>query len=196
MCVCVCVSQTFSPSTSFPLHHLLTYFDPHPAIIHANGVRHLIYGGRHHIWPIMQWGLCVWPQSFCSGLRAPDCLRYTWACCRLFLFIAGWTVGMCDMNVYGECKECVLLCAVWLYAWVYGVWQKVVVLQMAGGKERCVVALIQPAILVSTNQGLPVPREAWVHLPKPCEQHTLCLSFIHKHAHTHSNSYAMFGITC
>ncbi len=107
VCVCVCVSQTFSPSTSFPLHHLLTYFDPHPAILHANGVRHLIYGGRHHIWPIMQWGLCVWPQSFCSGLRAPDCLRYTWACCRLFLFIAGWTVGMCDMNVYGECKECV-----------------------------------------------------------------------------------------
>lgn len=29
-----------------------------------------------------------------------------------------------------------------------------------GGRERCVVALIWSAILVSTNQGLPVPRRA------------------------------------
>ncbi len=91
---------------------------------------------------------------------------------------------MWNVNVKSVCV------CVWsaLCAWVYGVWQRVVVLQMAGGKERCVVALIRPAILVSTNQGLPVQREAWVHLPKPCEQHTLCLSFIHKHAHTHYNS--------
>ena len=36
----------------------------------------------------------------------------------------------------------------------------------AGGRERCVVALIWSAILVNTNQGLPAPRGAWVHLPK------------------------------
>lgn len=177
------MSQTFSPSTSFPLHHLLTYFDPHPAILNANGVRHLIYRGRHHMWPIMQGVLWVWPWIFCSeryGLCAAKCLCYTWECVVLD---GRWECAKCRVNVKCVCVHCVAV------AWAYGVWQRVVVLQMAGGKERCVVALIRPAILVSTNQGLPVPKEAWVHLPKPCEKHTLCFSFIHKHAHTHSRSH-------
>lgn len=54
--------------------------------------------------------------------------------------------------------------------WVYDVWQQVWRVQMAGTKKkrweegmeggRCVVALIWSAILVSTNQALPVLRGA------------------------------------
>ena len=61
------------------------------------------------------------------------------------------------------------------------------------GREggRCVVALIWSAILVSTNQGLPVPGGAWVHLPKyPCTTHT------HTHIHTHTHTHRNITHTC
>jgi len=64
-----------------------------------------------------------------------------------------------------------------------------------------VVALIQPAILVSTNQGLPVLKEAWVHLPEPCE-HSLPLLYTQTRTHPlslspgYTETYAMFRITC
>lgn len=50
-----------------------------------------------------------------------------------------------------------------------------------GGRERCVVALIRSAILVSTNQGLPVSRGARVHTHR-----NICMHTVRNHnSHTH-----------
>jgi len=74
--------------------------------------------------------------------------------------LSAWQPLACPPQCSGVCLR--------VLQWVYDVWQRVWRVQMAGvrekrrweGGERCVVALIWSAILVSTNQGLPVPRGA------------------------------------
>lgn len=62
--------------------------------------------------------------------------------------------------------QCLLIIGVWVCVCVSAVWQRGALLQMAEGWEKCVAALIWPAVLVSSNQGLPVARRARVHLPE------------------------------